>query len=235
MNQGDTPSEDWRSAHPAPGPLILQIGFNKCGTRSISRLMGQNGIPRADWQRGKIARLAWARQQKGEPPFADYPGVIGFTDMENMLLGPAQMVEYYREFAYMYQHYPDAYFILNTRSKEAWLRSRLNHKNYVLKYRRFYRVLSREAVVKRWAEDWDAHHAAVRAFFADKPGRLCEFNIETDDLTKLAAFLAPSYAITSTELPHRGETARPRGLVRRPGWIKPNAVRRALGLPEQQE
>ncbi|MEL6583581.1 MAG: sulfotransferase [Pseudomonadota bacterium] len=231
MTNGRTLPKNWRERHPAPGPLIVQIGFNKCGTRSISRLLGLNAIPRVDWKRGKIARDAVARMAKGEPPFADYPNAIGFTDVENMRVWQPPMTEFYREFAYIYQHYPDAYFILNTRDKAAWLKSRLNHKNYVWKYRWFLKTWSRDAIVAQWSADWDAHHAAVEAFFADKPGRLCVYNIETDKPSKLAAFLAPSYAITTLELPHRGETGRKKPLFRRPGWIKPRKIRKALGLP----
>jgi hypothetical protein len=229
----DTAKDMPHPTHPAPGPKIIQIGFNKCGTRSISRLLGLAGLPRVDWLRGKLARDAAARMALGEAPFADYPKAIGFTDIENMRVWQPPMVEFYKEYAYMYRHYPDAFFILNTRDKQRWLTSRLNHKNYVWKYRWFYKVWSRNEILRRWAEDWDRHHEAVEAFFADKPGQLCVYNIETDEPAKLAAFLAPSYTIPITKMPHRGETGRKKPFFRRPGWIKPRKIRRALGLPQK--
>lgn len=222
-----------KQSHPAPGPKIIQIGFNKCGTRSIARLLGWAGLPGVDWKRGKLARNAAARMAKGEPPFADYPGAIGFTDIENMRVFEPPMVEFYKHYAYMYQHYPDAYFILNTRDKEKWLISRMNHKNYIWKYRWFYKIWSREEIIRRWSSDWDEHHTAVQNFFSDKPGQLCVYNIETDTPEKLAAFLAPSYVIPTGEMPHRGQTGRRKGMFQRPGWIKPHKIRRALGLPQK--
>ena len=205
-------------------PKIVQIGFNKCATRSLAMLMEQNGLPVADWQRGKLAVRCYKRMMKGEDPFADYPETVWFSDMEMTDSIFWHNIEFYKEYEYIWRHHPDAYYVLNTRNKADWLKSRINHKNYLLYYRRFYRTFSRQKVIERWSEEWDLHHAAVLAFFADKPGRLCIYDIDMDKPEKLAAFVAPHYKLENLTMPRRGDTEARRTQskwFRRPGWVKP--------------
>lgn len=205
-----------------PGPVIVQIGFNKCATRSIASFFALSGLNSVDWDRGLLARRAAKRMERGEDPFADYPDGMVFSDMEDQgFFRPT--IEFYKQYAYILQHHPDAYFILNTRDKSDWLRSRVRHKNYLLYYAKHYRTLSKAAILRRWAEDWDTHHAAVQAFFEDRPKQFLVFDIDNDAPQALARLVAPHYDIDTSALPHRGhtDTKRASRWLARPGMIKP--------------
>ena len=60
-------------------------------------------------------------------------------------------------------------------------------------------------VLAYWAEEWDSHIADVRGYFADRPGQLIEFNIDTDDIADLVARL-PYDRLDAAHFGHRGKT-----------------------------
>ena len=117
---------------------IFQIGFNKCGTRSIGNFFKRHGLETADWALGDLARSIKADLAAGATPLRDWPDVNVFLDME--FVHPVHMIEGYKYFRELQAHYPDALFILNTRNGEAWIRSRNAHGkgSYTNAYRRFY-------------------------------------------------------------------------------------------------
>lgn len=196
------------TGHRARTTRIFQIGYNKCGTRSLYRFLQRSGIPSAHFQRGLLAVSVRDNLAAGKKPLAgridDY---VAFTDMQQVTREHAiEAVHYFRE---LHAYYPNSYFILNTRDKEGWIRSRLNHGAGTYS-RRYGRALGlgddEEAVVERWSQDWDRHHAEVQAFFADKPGRLCVFDIKTDSPQKIVDFLAPDFLTRAEDFRHEGDT-----------------------------
>ncbi|MGB0497757.1 MAG: sulfotransferase [Rubricella sp.] len=208
---------------PRTRPPIVQIGFNKVGTRSLATLFRANGIRAADWLHGDLAHKAWRRMQAGEDPFADFEGFDAFSDMEDTSHWFRPFVEFYKHYDYIHRHHPDAYFILNIRDRDDWIRSRLKHGRgaYLLAYMiRRYRTLSRADVIRRWEAEWDDHLSAVQAHFAETGGRLLVYDIERDGPEKIAAFLAPDYAIEADALPHRGRTGRKRTWAKVPHWLR---------------
>jgi len=82
------------------------------------------------------------------------------------------------------ERFPDARFVLTTRRDEAtWLESLAlhveRHGRTSFNYRRYiYGVDDPRAEPQRFLEVYRAHNAAVRAYFAERPGRLLEIRWE---------------------------------------------------------
>jgi len=172
-------------------PLIFQIGFNRCGTEALYRFFSGSGIPSVHWDHGRLAQRIRLNITSGRSPLIGYEEFRAFFDMEgaiNNIASPVHHVEAFKYFPALYRAYPDAVFILNTRSRDRWLKSRLTHAggDYARNYQKSARIPSRDALIRHWLDDWDRHHDQVRSFFADR-GRLVEFNIESDDASKLVA------------------------------------------------
>lgn len=123
------------SAHPESAPRlprVVQIGFNKCGTRSFQRLFEGAGHPvvqhkiRKPFRRSRKA--AYVIQQNlragrrifaGMEDYVLYAGLIHQTGAESF-----EAIRHFRE---MLRDYPDTILILNVRDREDWIRSRLGH------------------------------------------------------------------------------------------------------------
>ena len=147
-------------------PRIFQIGFNKCGTRSIDRFFRLHDLKTVHWAGGDLAKSLKADLTAGIKPLENWPDVNVFSDMESVSVH--DMIEGYKYFPELQAHYPDALFILNTRNSEAWIRSRNAHGagSYTNQYRRFYGYDNIESVFNRWRRDWYEHHAAVLSYFS---------------------------------------------------------------------
>lgn len=187
---------------------IFQIGFNKCGTRSLYRFLQRSGIQAAHFNRGL---LAWSIQDNiahGRKPLAGrIDRYVAYTDIQQVT--KEQAIEGVRYFRELYAYYPNSYFILNTRDKEAWLKSRLAHGAgfYARRYARALGVETEEEVVARWSAEWDRHHAEVKEFFADKPGRLLVYDIKNSKPQEMVDFLAPDFLTRVEDFRHEGDTA----------------------------
>ena len=210
------PSEDLSAAVP-PMPLtgiratttrIFQIGFNKCGTRSLYRFLQRAGIPSAHFNRGLLAFAMKENIEAGRKPLAgkidDY---VAYTDVQQVTRDYAiEGVRYFRE---LYAYYPNSYFILNTRDKEGWIRSRQAHGagSYTRRYAKALKLADEGEVIRHWSAEWDRHHAEVQEFFAANGGRLCVYNIKTDAPQKIVDFLAPDFLTRVEDFRHEGDTA----------------------------
>lgn len=182
-------------------PRVFVIGFNKCGTTSLHALFKRAGhrcahfkYKKADGSNVKLAEAIFANREAGQPLLTGLERARVFSDME--LNGAERRLEAYTLFREFDEQYPGSRFILNLRDKDKWLRSRMNQGNggYAAKQMQTKGADSREALTAIWSREWDEHLAAVRAYFADKPGRLVEFNIETDEPRKLVEAF-PGYGL----------------------------------------
>lgn len=186
---------------------IFQIGFNKCGTRSIYAFLQRAGIYSAHFNRGLLALHMQRNLAAGRKPlFAKPDEYVGFTDVQRVAHdGAIEGATLYKE---LYQYYPNSYFILNTRDKEGWLRSRINHGagNYIKRYTRALGFSDTDQTLEYWGQQWDDHHRDVQAFFADKPGRLCVYDIKNDQPQKLVDFLSPDFITSAAHFRHEGDT-----------------------------
>ncbi|MEW9920210.1 glycosyltransferase family 2 protein [Marimonas sp. MJW-29] len=189
-------------------PRIFQIGFNKCGTRSLYEFMKQNGISAVHFKRGNLAKDMAENLSAGKPPLEGFDRWIGYTDMQRVSKreGVIEACEFYRSLA---AYYPRSYFILNTRSKDRWISSRLRHgknQNYAERYRKGLGLNTQEELIDFWSKQWDRHHAEVPEFFAKTGQHFLIYDIETDTPDKLSDFLAPDFKTDPAHFGHEGKT-----------------------------
>lgn len=186
---------------------IFQIGFNKCGTRSLYRFLQRSGIPSAHFGKGMLAVGLKQNIDAGRKPLAGrFQDHVGFTDMQQVTRD--YVIEGVRYFRQLHAYYPDSYFILNTRDKDGWIQSRLRHGagHYARRYQRGLKLETVDEVVAAWSEDWDRHHDEVVDFFADKPNQLLVYDIKTGDPQEIVRFLAPDFLTRVEDFRHEGET-----------------------------
>lgn len=182
-------------------PRVVAVGFNRVATRSLCRFFesaGHTAVHHKERKRFRparnIARLMEENLAKGRKVF---DGVDGYTFYADLIyLTPEHVYEGNSAFREMLRDYPDTILLLNTRDREGWIGSRLRHGHGEVanRYLSATGLPDMEALTDKWRADWDAHHAAVRAFMADKPAQFVEFDIEKDSPEKLAAAL-PDYRL----------------------------------------
>ena len=89
-------------------------------------------------------------------------------------------LEAYKLFPHLAAQYPDAVFILNTRDKEAWVKSLLNWSEpYTEAHMRHFNVTSQAALTDCWLADWERHHRRVMEFFLGSSYRFFVWRIES--------------------------------------------------------
>jgi hypothetical protein len=159
---------------------VFQIGFNKCGTRAIHRFFELNGFPAVHWDRGNLARVMFRNLTNGESLIKGYGQFDAFSDMEFVTREFA--FEGYKLFPRLADEFPDALFVLNTRDREDWVRSRLDHRDggYARAWKAVLGVSDDTSLADLWRADWDRHHERVQAFFANAGLRFLKFDIARD-------------------------------------------------------
>ncbi|KIN63740.1 Glycosyl transferase family 2 [Sulfitobacter noctilucicola] len=188
-------------------PRIFQIGFNKCGTRSFYDFFEKNGIKSVHYKRGDLAHGISSNIAEGKPPLEGWDKWTAYTDMQWVKkTGVIEACGFYKEFA---AYYPRSYFILNTRSKDRWIKSRLNHgtgQNYGNRYRLGLGLSTMDETVAAWSAMWDLHHENVQRFFAETGQNFLVYNIEEDVPESLERFLAPDFETDASLFGHEGQT-----------------------------
>jgi hypothetical protein len=186
---------------------VFQIGLNRCGTRTLHSFFARNGVPSIHWAEGTLALRILRNLLDGSAPVAGFEKYVFFSDMEAST--DRFFVDAYKLFPFFHQHYPDAVFILNTRSCDAWLQSRFGHHKgeYVARHMRLLKLESEAALRESWVRDWDTHHSRVREYFAASGGRLIEFDIERDGPQKLVEGI-PELALDAGKYKLIGQTDR---------------------------
>lgn len=197
INQRSTQLQTYQDS--ASTPRIFQIGFNKCGTTSLAVFFNKNHIKSVHWDAGKLAQTIHENYLQGKPLLEPhYAKCIGFFDMENNPTDPVFIAQ--ELFQELDRQYPGSKFILNTRNKDAWLKSRSLHRfdqgkqNYLTATAEQNQV-SEEETLARWSQEWDDHLAAVKEYFKDRPQDLLVFDIESDSPSKLCEFFEGIYPL----------------------------------------
>ena len=119
---------------PPPRPTrcgrIFQIGFNKCGTVSLSRFFAENGVPAVHYDKGRLGRTMEQRYRQGKPLIDEeiYSRFRFFSDFEFFDMDTGKHFSGHKElWRELDDQYPDSLFILNVRNRDDWIRSRLRH------------------------------------------------------------------------------------------------------------
>ncbi len=195
----------YRNGEFFPSERIFQIGFNRCGTRTLHHFFLKSGINSIHWEKGEIARKFNKRKELGQDPFSDYNGsvlsgntfVSAFTDM--MAFENESIIEPYKDFKYIFDFYPNAFYILNVRPVDNWINSRISHQqgNFYKNYS--FVSSSKEIVVEFWRKEWEEHLNAVDLFFKGKRANYMKFDIENDNPRILCDFLSKKFGNVSIE------------------------------------
>ena len=198
-----------------PRPRYFQIGFHKCGTKSLHRFFERAGIPSVHNDGGRLALTMAANLRQGRPILTGYERFQAFHAMG--FLRPHVHVEMYKRWKTILEQVPQARFILNVRDVDRWIVSRLNMaalggfrwgrpsrgfgppwdrpprgllervEPFAERYRRHYRLADLDEVIAHWRADWRRHIEAVRA--GVPAGRLLVFDIESDSPEALCQFV----------------------------------------------
>ncbi|CUH54394.1 hypothetical protein SAMN04488037_104273 [Shimia marina] len=208
-------------------PLLFQIGHNKCATSALfflflrSHHMALHSGGRY-WKRHHKGFLGMRSPQErihdnilnGHAPLEGLERFTAFFDMEYKR--GSDVVENFKRYATFARHYPNAKFLMNTRDKDDWLRSRVRHANGLyLKQEMARKNLSSDEVVAAWSSDFDRHLRKVRSFFKGEADRLLVFNTDKDDIQKLVDFAAPEFPLDTS---HWAEVRSTDRIVEKKGW-----------------
>ena len=192
-------------------PKIFQIGFNKTATTALFWLFINSGHSalHSNGRRSKRAGhpvISRCHPQltihhnicAGLPPVTGLEDFDAFFDMEYDRPNSPVKIENFKFFDRFAIAYPNARFILNTRDKDSWLRSRQKHNDGRYIERSMERLgLSEDQVLDYWRDEYDRHHEAVRTFFENERDRLFEFEIKTTPIQELIDFCAPEFSLNS--------------------------------------
>ena len=203
----------------APLPRVVQIGFHKCGTRSLERLFRGAGHRvvkfkvRRPFRRSRNAALLIRENLRaGRKAFA---GLEDFTFYADLIYqSDDDAFEPIRHFREIMRDYPDTILLLNVRRREDWIKSRLKHSHgeFLRRVMRQRGTDSVEAIAAAWRQEWDTHLAEVRAFMADRPRQLVEFDLDNDSVQALIERF-PAYHLRAEDWNDIGRT---RGVRRNP-------------------
>jgi hypothetical protein len=180
---------------------IFQIGFNKCGTVSVYHFFENNGLKPIHWDMGRLADTIKRNYESNLPILNGYEGYDCFTDMENVNNNNYAHLTYYKEFDIQY---PNSKFILNIRPIDNWIKSRLNHPNYLNTNKRIL-GMNDDEVIQYWKNQWNEHMISVKEYFKGRPNDLLIFDIETET-HKLNEFFSKYIEIKKTEFGHHNKT-----------------------------
>ena len=177
-------------------PRIFCVGLNKCGTTSLDRMFRASGLRSVSSGHAKMRPAAvtmFVNLSAHRPLIAGLERFVAFSDLN--FLSPRIYLDAHVLFERLDAENPGARFVLNTRPKDDWLRSRAEHaspkgKPFAERFAKAFRVPPTE-VRGIWSEQWDRHHAAVRRHFEGRGEQFAEFDVSRDDPAALAAFLRP--------------------------------------------
>lgn len=178
-----------------PDIKIFFIGFNKCATTSIHHMMVESGIRSDHWKRkGENIALRIESLVGNKEEFRRYTRwATAYSDLT--YFSGDKVVEGNRYFREYQTAYPRAYFVLNDRDVDAWIRSRASHRKGTLLERSvaFHRA-DAQTVKEIWRESHARHVEAVLAHFSGHD-KFLHFYVDRDPPKLLTSFLAPTFKV----------------------------------------
>lgn len=175
-------------------PRVFGIGFHKTGTTSLAAALRQLGytVTGPNFVRDPdiattALRRAFAVAERFDA-FQDNPWPILFRELD--------------------ARYPGSRFVLTVRPTDRWIASVVRHFGTQITPMRtwIYGVGSPAGNEAVYTARYEAHNAAVRAHFRDRPGDLLEMDVTAGDgWARLAPFLG--VPVPTDPFPH--ENARP--------------------------
>lgn len=194
---------------------IFFIGFNKTATTSFDYLFNSSGyISYHHWvkltnKKTYLAKQIYYNLQNNLPILNKIDNAHAYSDLISPVIdknGKTFIYEANQNFDILYKEYPNAYFILNTRNIEDWILSRVNHKNAINTWNKFYNT-SYEKTIDMWRKNFIKHHADVREYFYNnQTANFLEFNIDTDKIDKLIDYVKKDFNLDKTYWAQKNKT-----------------------------
>ena len=178
---------------------IFQIGFNKCGTKSLSDFFSNNGYLSVHWDNYKWDNH-FTQNLKENKPLLDgtNPHIVFWSD-----IGFVQ-----RQFQIFAEQYPNSKFIYNIRDVEKWINSRdRQYKKHPKAFYDNFGFVTDNGLDSKdyWKSEWLYHKKVIEEYFVGEKGnRLLTFDIEKDNVNKIVEFL-PELDFSALEFPHRNK------------------------------
>lgn len=209
--------------HRERAPIIV-LGFNKTGTTSLHRWFKGSGIRSLHHgghrRKNNIATRITQNVDRGRAALHGFDHFEAFSDLT--YTDPTQTINGNAFFRELYQGYPDAYFILNFRPTEAWIKSRRGHGagSLVARTQQIHGLASTEAIEDIWHDLHQTRLADIRAFFSDKAARFLDVEMNETASDRISAFLAPDYMLDPKGLQHHNRNT---AISRAPASAKADA------------
>jgi hypothetical protein len=170
---------------------IFQIGFHRCGTRSIFnffKINCQNNLKCLHWEGGDLALEIYKNMLRGKKLLGKYEDFDVYTDME-VYLGRMIFYAHLECYKLLDIQYPDSKFILNTRNVDNWISSRKKHykSERLFDFLTNFHSTDETGLEKIWKDQWQRHHDNVKEYF-EGTNKLLIFDIEKDQGDKIASF-----------------------------------------------
>ena len=173
---------------------VIQIGFNKTGTSSLGAFFKRNGYRIiGSWK----AKHIHDNLNNGKKAFKDLSFDLA-QDLEDHSLG----IYIWKEYMKIYDQYPDAKYILTTRSCEKWVNSRLNHRNG-----RYARIDMRQKNIKKvedliysWKKEFYSFHGEVLNFF-EKKSNFYINDLDNINSSSLIEYIGEGYTFKKKKFP----------------------------------
>jgi len=181
-------------------PKVFFIGFNKTATISFHKFFEQQGYRSFHHIKKKkyLGKCILDNLQERRELLYGINNNDIYSDFcystENILYEATE------NFKLLDQQYPNSYFILQTRDKDDWIRSRFMHKS---KNKEDFYVRAKKTLnldEKKLKEYWllrrKTLHKEIRDYFTDHPNFI-NFDIDNDPIDKIVEFLRTDYNIDS--------------------------------------
>ena len=199
---------------------IYVLGFNRCGTRSLTTAFKQAGIGCVHWDRNKLmlailgdlrlhGRINLKKHYPQSNAFLDFIHVPQHGEPGDHILSEGTLLH-----QQLIDSDPDAYFILNTRNPEDWIASRCRHLNgtFLSIYQQHLssihnRMFSIDDVLMEWRRMWHQAHAEILNRFQREPQlRSLIYDIDRTPYDVLKRFLSEDYTLIGNALPRSGSS-----------------------------
>lgn len=177
---------------------IFQIGFNKCGTKSLNDFFTQNGYKSVHWDDGKWDSYFIKNQSEGNLLCYGADDIIFWSDISFLQ----------RQFQAFAEQYPKSKFIYNIRNLDDWLKSREAHyKIHPIPFSDGFGFTITNGIdrIDYWKSEWFYHKKVIEEYFVgEKADRLLVFDIDNDSSQKIIDFI-PELNFKYTNLPHKNK------------------------------
>ena len=163
------------------------IGFNKTGTTSIDSFFQSYGFKTIHWKSGGkyLAQQIEVNVQRSDFILRGIDNFDVYSDFT--FVSDDQAIEGNRYFRQLHSEFPSAFWILNTRSMQGWILSRLRHPKFAERYTKAL-GMSIIDLVAYWEKLKVSRESEIREYFMGNE-RFVEFDIDRETFTELAAKL----------------------------------------------